>query len=203
MSPKIGQRYGRWTVISRAANRHDKSRWLCQCDCGSEREVYGQELDRGNSKSCRCWANELTSFRTLTHGMKGTPEYTAWQSMISRCKRPTNSRGRYLERGISVCQEWQNNFEAFFAHVGPRPSENHSIDRYPNFDGNYEPGNVRWATLDEQAENKGCRIIVEIKEDTMFLVDWARLNGIPYRTAYDRYRSGSICGYTLAEAKRR
>ena len=83
-----------------------------------------------------------------------SPEYKAWSSMKTRCGNPNNNRWKYYGgRGISVCNEWVNNFSAFFDHIGPRPSPVHSIDRINN-DGDYEPGNVKWSTPSEQARNR-------------------------------------------------
>ena len=89
------------------------------------------------------------------HGGWGTPEYKAWGAMIARCGRQKHREyPNYGGRGISVHAEWRNDFAAFLAYIGPRPSLEHSLDRFPNNDGNYEPGNVRWATPLEQAQNR-------------------------------------------------
>ncbi len=83
------------------------------------------------------------------------PEYSAWVSMKNRCLNPrAHNYRRYGGRGITICREWIDNFAAFFAYVGPRPSAQHSIDRFPDNNGNYEPGNVRWATAKEQTNNR-------------------------------------------------
>lgn len=97
-----------------------------------------------------------------THGMSRSPEYDAWGSMIQRCTNPKiSSWARYGGRGIRVHGDWIHSFEQFFAHVGPRPDERDdsgrsiwSLDRIDN-DGNYEPGNVRWARRSEQQQNRG------------------------------------------------
>jgi len=89
-----------------------------------------------------------------THGLSKTPEYRAWASMVQRCTNPNNARyDRYGGRGISICVRW-NKFENFLADMGPRPTKGHSVDRKDN-EGNYEPGNCRWATRSEQQNNKG------------------------------------------------
>lgn len=93
--------------------------------------------------------------RIVKHNACKTPEYNAWCKMKSRCYAPNNTGFRYWGgRGISVCQEWRDSFSAFLGYVGPRPSPKHSLDRYPDPDGNYEPGNVRWATRAEQRANQ-------------------------------------------------
>jgi len=83
----------------------------------------------------------------IKHGMRKEPEYRVWVGMKDRCYNPRNPQWmRWGGRGIKVCDEWRDDFMAFFRYVGKRPSAKHSIDRWPNNDGNYEPGNVRWAT---------------------------------------------------------
>src|SRR5678816_2973212 len=99
----------------------------------------------------------------IKHGMHGTPEYNSWEHMIGRCTRPSYEfYHRYGGRGITVCERWRR-FENFYADVGPRPSPKHSIDRFPNRNGNYEPGNVRWANPVEQGRNMDhVRLTVDI-----------------------------------------
>jgi hypothetical protein len=93
-----------------------------------------------------------------------TPEKRLWGHMIERCTNPNHHAWKnYGGRGITVCDEWRQSFSAFLAHVGPRPTPNHSLDRYPNNDGNYEPGNVRWATRSEQRANS--RPIIKARQE--------------------------------------
>lgn len=88
------------------------------------------------------------------HGLYKSKIYITWQAMKRRCHHKNAANyGRYGARGISVCKEWLESFEAFVAHVGMPPSQKHSIDRINN-SGNYEPGNVRWATAQQQADNR-------------------------------------------------
>lgn len=160
-----GQTFGRWTVLSYAGS-DDGAKWLCRCECGTTRIVPATNLFQG-SKSCGCIQKERAkeTAKTLhlrrrqvpcavkTHGMSKSPEYRAWNQMIQRC---TNKNIRnyadYGGRGIMVYAGWIDSFEAFYQHIGPRPSAGHSLDRINN-DGNYEPGNVRWATDATQRDN--------------------------------------------------
>ena len=128
------------------------------------------------------------------------PEYRSWGSMIQRCTNPRNSAyGWYGGRGIKVCDAWRESFLAFLGDVGPRPSPKHSIDRIDN-DGNYEPGNVRWATKIEQAQNthRGRRISLDGEE--VCVAELARRLGISRHTV--RYRLDRGLDPTMSAPKR-
>lgn len=127
-----------------------------------------------------------------THGEAWkTPEYAAWQHIIQRCRNSKN-RGykNYGGRGIRVCEEWANSYAAFLAYVGRRPSPKHSIDRYPNNDGNYEPGNVRWATQSDQVKNSRRGKRITCNGETLNLYDWAAKVGVSYQVIQQRLRRG-------------
>jgi hypothetical protein len=153
-----GKRFGRLLVISRAANRGAQVVWLCRCDCGVEKEARGNNLLSGCTTSCGCASRELITVRNTTHGMTYSHEYAVWCWMLDRCRRPGNSHYEdYGGRGISVCERWANSFEAFYQDMGARPA-GLTLERINN-DGNYEPGNCKWATLVEQRANRrkqGC-----------------------------------------------
>jgi hypothetical protein len=152
-----GQTFGRLTAVAPTVNRSRCGSviWICRCACGSNTEVRGRHLKSGNTMSCGCLNAEATLTRATKHGLSKTPEYRVWAYMIQRCHNPNHQSFPYYGgRGISVCPEWQDGFEPFYAHAGPRPSPKHTLDRYPDNDGDYTPGNVRWATRKEQAANK-------------------------------------------------
>lgn len=155
-----GRRFGRLIVLSRAPNTSgDHVMWLCQCDCGQQKVARGSHMTRWLIQSCGCWSAEQKKLRQTKHG--DTPwqqpkaaEYRIWRHMKSRCLNPNVPNFKYYGgRGIRICDEWRDDYEAFLAHVGRRPSPKHSIDRINN-DGHYEPGNVRWATSLQQRHNR-------------------------------------------------
>lgn len=128
--------------------------WHCHCDCGAWKVVDSNHLRRGNVKSCGCHRVQQMTDLVKTHGQSHRPEYSNWCSMKQRCHNPSNPKfADYGGRGIFVCDEWRHDFPAFYDHIGPKPSPEHSVDRINNALG-YEPGNVRWATPIEQANNR-------------------------------------------------
>ena len=149
----VDRRFGKLIVLAEAGRTKGRgAKWLCKCDCGNTKEVAGQLLRDGHTNSCGCLHDRVNG--EAANG-KQTPEYNAWAAMKNRCGNKKNKKyHRYGGRGIKVCEEWRNDYLAFLSHVGRRPSENHSLDRYPNRNGNYEPGNVRWATRKEQQANR-------------------------------------------------
>ena len=142
-----GQRFGRLRAIKRYAD--SRWRWLCQCDCGRRIVVaYGSLY---NMRSCGCLRK---------HGGSKTRLYSAWASMRQRCENPHSASYRdYGGRGVKVCDAWRSFVEYqtdILARIGPRPP-GMSLDRWPDPDGNYEPGNVRWATPKQQRANRRAR----------------------------------------------
>lgn len=150
-----GQHFGRLIAIKRVDNDYyGNSQWQCECDCGRLKVIAGGNLIGGRTKSCGCFGVECSIKNNTTHGMRKSSEYSSWWSMIARCRYKSHNRYyRYGGRGIKVCDRWMK-FENFYADMGPKPSQEHSIDRFPNNNGNYEPSNCRWATHIQQANNK-------------------------------------------------
>lgn len=160
-----GQVIGRVTVLGPTPREtwdaKGRSHWNCRCECGTEWVVRSDKLRFGDVVSCGCWAAEKfvewtknNPSPSFVHGLSRTPEWRAWYQARARC---TDDRlphwPNYGGRGITMCQEWMDDFLAFYDHIGPKPSSELSLDRIDN-DGNYEPGNVRWATRTEQNNNK-------------------------------------------------
>ena len=150
-----GQTFGRWVVISRGSDDPSgRAYWNCLCECGTEKLVRVGHLRGGLTQSCGCRRAEVAAQTHTTHGMRWSPEYSVWSGMKRRCFNPNEQNYAYYGgRGITICPEWAESFETFYRDMGPRPSDDLSIDRI-DVDGNYEPGNCRWATATEQSSNQ-------------------------------------------------
>lgn len=197
--PQIGDQFGAWTVADPHGDPDSggSRRAVCHCKCGGIHLVAIKDLRSGKSTRCRSCGNHSAAQRgTVKHGAmrrnRATPEYRAWKGMRDRCTNPRcSSFPRYGGRGITVALEWlgPGGFERFLAHIGPRPSERHSLDRIDS-DGNYSPGNVRWATIHQQNRNKADTRSITIGERTQCLKDWARDLGLRYDMVHARIRRG-------------
>ena len=154
----IGKVYGRLTVIGEAepyiSNTNKKyTKAICKCECGVVKSYLLNNLKKGSSTSCGCFQKESPTLFQKTHNAIKTPEYSSWKSMKARCYRKTDPcYPNYGGRGITVQESWINDFQAFFDYIGKR-LPNTTLDRIKN-DGNYEKGNVRLATPEEQANNR-------------------------------------------------
>lgn len=151
-----GQVFGRLTVIERFRSRNGRVTWVCRCACGKLHEAVSNALTSGHTKSCGCWKDERNTSTAPTHGHASrktglSPTYQSWRGMWTRCTNPNvKSYKDYGGRGITICSRWER-FENFLADMGERPA-GRTLDR-ENVNGNYEPGNCRWATRKEQAMN--------------------------------------------------
>ncbi len=189
-STVVGARYGRLVAISFFdKDRHNNHRWKFICDCGREHVAFAAHVRHGKTQSCGCLSVEVGSVAAqkylTTHGKTGTPEFKLWCSMRRRCSDTRDKRyDSYGGRGIKVCDRWQD-FQNFLDDMGERPSPHHSIDRIDN-DGNYEPGNCRWATDETQRRNKRTTRTVSLQGKEMPLVDACKKTKIKYSTANSR-----------------
>ncbi len=190
----VGKRFGRLTVMS--ATRGDE-RWmlLCKCDCGNEHLCSASKVRCGEMISCGCARKDSPAIKSFAKSRrhfkerraKDFPEYDVWHGMRWRCNNPKSEKyPQYGGRGIKVCARWEN-FRNFVEDMGPRPSLKHSIDRIDN-NGNYEPGNCRWATSQEQGENKQNTVKLTIGGVTKALVAWCRETGASYHNVHWRLK---------------
>jgi hypothetical protein len=128
----------------------------------------------------------------MKHGMSSSPEYNAYRAMLRRCGfYKTKTDPSYISRGITVCESWlgPNGFQNFFNAVGVRPSPDHSIDRVNN-NGNYEPGNVRWATVKQQSRNRSNNHFVELNGQRKTVAEWSEELSIPRSRIIARLKRG-------------
>lgn len=177
-----GQRFGRLLVISKQGEK-----WLCRCDCGTEKPISGGHLRSGNVVSCGCYIKEIAK-NPKTHGATYTRASKIWVSMNQRCNNPKNSRySDYGGRGIKVCDRWLK-LENFIADMG-QPPAGMTLDRINN-DLGYEPSNCRWATSIQQARNTSANRLVTINGITKTLAEWCEIYDLKYQTAHSRIRKG-------------
>lgn len=191
------QRFGRLLAIEQTGmNRSGNAVWKCLCDCGTERFVDGNNLRRGDVRSCGCLARETSSALHRRHGMTGTKVHKAWLSMLYRCNNPNcEFYKNYGARGIRV--EFDS-FEAFYAEIGDPPTSRHSVDRFPDNNGNYRAGNVRWATMAEQRRNSRQNHNLSHEGRKQVITDWAHEKGLRKSTIRSRIERSKTTEEALA-----
>lgn len=187
-----GQIFGRLTVIGLdESKRTRKTYWLCQCECGKIKSARSDSLLCGAIKSCGCMKKEQDKTNLTanhSHKQSGKPLYNVWQSMKRRCYNNNDLHyHRYGGRGIIVCEEWKNSFEAFYKWaIANGYSEGLTIDRIDN-NGNYEPSNCKWSTNKEQSNNRSTNIKITIGNATKTLTEWCEIFEVDYMTIRQRY----------------
>lgn len=201
---RTGLRYGRLVAL-RHTKYDGRIRWLCRCDCGNETWVVSDALC-GKTQSCGCLQRERASAANSTHGYsrpgRVSPTYLAWLGAKGRCENPNDSHfALYGGRGIKMCAAWANSFEEFLSHMGDRPGVGMSLDRI-DVNGNYEPGNCRWATVQEQADNRRRTIWVEYQGRKLTLKGFAAARGVSYKALYNRVRYRGQDPHKAADAMR-
>jgi hypothetical protein len=178
-----GRRFGRLAVIHQTESRSGQWFWMCRCDCGTMKEVAAHDLSTGHTNSCGCLKIDTIREIRTTHGYRSENfsnpfEYAAWRDMKARCLNPQNkSFKNYGARGVKICEHWLKSFDNFLADIGKRPSKYHSLDRINN-DGNYEPSNCRWATTEQQQNNRANTPKIKIWNEEKTIAQWARFAGI-------------------------
>lgn len=196
-----GQRFGRLVVVAFAeTGRRGQSRWRCRCDCGGEKTLDGGNFVHGNTKSCGCIA------RKRNHGGRKAKDrlYNIWCGMKQRANYPKHKDySRYGGRGITVCDEWLNDFSAFREWAltnGYR--DDLSIDRIDN-DGNYEPSNCRWEDSETQGNNQRKCHRIDYGGERLTVSQWERKLGFKQGKIKARLYLGWTPEEALGFAERR
>lgn len=184
-----------WSV-KRKCGKLTRVMCIAECDCGEKFQCMKENIKRGNTTKCNECANKSRSKLHTTHGMSklnkelGGKLYYTWRTMKARCQNPNAQRYvNYGGRGISVSDEWSDNFDLFSSDMGEPPTTDHSIERIDN-NGNYCKSNCKWATKDEQANNKSNNRIISLGSKSLTLQQWAKLTGIKRGTIARRLNSG-------------
>lgn len=194
MKIQIGTRIGRRTVIAVAEPKNHKQghalkRFLCRCDCGSEKVVYEGSLASGKALSCGCLAREICGTRARKHGLWRHPLHDTWAAMKGRCQRPSHhAYASYGGRGITICERWQT-IENFVADNEHLAQPGLTLDREDN-DGPYSPENCRWVTVKVQRRNTRNTRLITFDGRTQCLQDWAIELGFSFPQLWKRLDSG-------------
>lgn len=188
----VGRRFGHLAVVSivpeRTPNRG--AIWLCECDCGTRVTRLAVSLKRQRNHKIPKYCGRRDCPYFPTHGLTGSRPMRIWSSMKSRCqyvKHPHFSR--YGGRGIKVCDAWANSFTAFWSDMGTSYQPGLTIDRIDN-NGNYEPGNCRWATVKEQGNNARHNVIVVTPSGSLTLMQTSERYGVEYHKLRMRLQRG-------------
>lgn len=198
-----GQRYGSLVAIHQCGKASSGDlKWSFKCDCGKQFDANGYYARSGKVTTCQTCAAERSRAASVKHGLTGTVEFSTWTDIQTRCyNQKTKAFSDYGGRGILVCDRWISSFENFLSDMGAKPSVNHSIERN-DVNGNYEPGNCRWATKAEQARNKRNTRFIEINGVTKRLQEWAEQAGLAASVIRLRAKCGVSGAALLAPSQR-
>jgi len=184
-----GHVYGRLKVVKFIKKVGSTALWECECTCGKVTQVFRGNLRSGSTVSCGCLSVEKLVERSTTHGMAHTREFSIWHGMKNRCFNPNSDCFQlYGGRGITVCEDWANSFEQFYKDMGKCP-DNHSIERI-DVNGHYCPTNCKWATVDEQNNNKRTNVKITINGEELTMAQWSKRLGYTSPVIQQRRRRG-------------
>ncbi len=193
-----GQRFGKLTVLEFVPDENRYAKWKCQCDCGKKTITRGDCLISGDTKSCGCLAKEnsikqgkVQGIKNVQHGQRKTRLYAIWSRMKGRCYNPHDTKYAYYGgRGITVCDEWIDNFQAFYDwSMANGYCDNLTIDRI-DVNGDYTPTNCRWTDMKTQCRNTRRNVLVVYNGKTMTIAEAAERSGLSDKTLYSRYYRG-------------
>ena len=179
-----GFQFGSLTVLQLGKSHGNGAVWLCQCKCGTQKEVRASDMVQGSVKSCGCEHTKRIAKASTTHGLTNTRTYSIWQAMRNRCNRINQD---YSCRGITYDERWDS-FENFYLDMGEVP-EGMSIDRI-DVNGNYNKDNCRWATREQQANNTRANVFIEWNGKRQTRSQWERELNMKPTTLRSRFKAG-------------
>lgn len=193
-----GNKYNKLKVISFYDIKDNKSRWLCQCDCGNQKILYGKDIKNGNTKSCGCSLRKKKYDKETEKIMKRLQNI--YYCMKQRCYKKNNPTYKYYgARGVTICEEWLkdiNNFHNWAMSSGYK--NNLTIERI-DVNGNYEPNNCKWVTKTQQGYNRTNTVSYTIDNQTKCLSEWCKIYNINYEVVYKRLKRGQDIKEALSE----
>ncbi len=175
----IGQTFNYFTILKIADSIIQNGRrfraFECQCKCGTIKKIIATSVISGKTKSCGCYRVDINVLKDPKNRKSRSFEYRTWVRIIKRCHNPKDKDYKwYGAKGIVVCEEWRNSFEAFLDHIGKKPVDKDSIDRINGTKG-YEPNNVRWATHVEQHRNQSNNRLIKYQGQEKCIAEWAEI----------------------------
>lgn len=192
----VGDRFGRFTIIQESEKRNKKRYFLCECECGNEKNIRLDGLRNGQTTSCGCYNVEVSKIANTKHGMHGSRIYRIWYAMRSRCfSINSTSYANYGGRGITICDEWRG-FDSFHEWATKNGYDEHLTIERKNVNGNYEPSNCTWITMTEQKRNARVTKRINFDGKVMTLRQWAKHIGISSSALCNRFDKG----WTLEKA---
>lgn len=193
-----GQKFGRLTVIARSDDKRKEVRWECRCACGNQTTVTSISLRKGTTRSCGCLRKETTARRRATHGKAKSRLYITWKGIKSRIHNKNERDYEYYGgRGIGVCPEWEDDFQAFHDWaIANGYADDLTIDRIDN-NKNYSPDNCRWVDMKTQNNNKRSNKQITFRGKTQNLSQWAKELGIPRTALSNRIH---VSGWSIERA---
>lgn len=191
---RVGERQGMLVCLSEY-EKDNKWFLVCECDCGKTKHINQAHFRQ--IRSCGCIKAVTSALNGTTHGMSNSKEYQAWDSMKDRCLKPNHpAYHNYGGRGISICERWVESFSNFFSDMGYAPSKEHSLDRI-DVNGDYCADNCRWATWEEQQNNRRNNVSVTMNGETRNLYSWCKEYGVSMQFIHHRVKN---MGMTYEEA---
>lgn len=188
----IGKKFNMLTVLEELPERkHGNRVYRCRCDCGNIKDVRKDMLKNGHVKSCGCLQRKIVTNLKTKHGKVGTRLYRIFYRMKDRCYNKNNKRYKdYGERNIIICDEWRNDFQAFYDWaINNNYRDDLTIDRIDN-DGNYEPNNCRWVNRKTQQNNTRYNVLLTYDGKTRTMKQWAEELHLCYQTLFERHKRG-------------